>query len=122
MSLFHKRRHEAELITAPDGCRLRELVHPERDAAEVPYSLAEASIEPGESTENHRLLEEDELYYFVLGRGQLIVNGERHAVSEGDSILVPRGAAQKLVNDGAATLRWLNIVSPPWRREHDAPA
>ena len=122
MSLFHKRRQDAELIRAPDGCRLRELIHPERDAADVPYSLAEASIEPGESTENHRLLEEDELYYFVLGRGHLIVDGERHEVREGDSILVPRGAAQTLVNDGDTTLGWLNVVSPPWRREHDEPA
>ena len=119
MRPFHKRLEQTVEIIAEDGCRLRELIHPQRDAPSIDYSLAQAEIDPGQSTLNHRLTEEDELYYFVEGTGTMTIDDESFAVIAGDTVWVPRGAAQYVTNDGDVTLRWLNIVSPPWLLEHD---
>ena len=119
MRPFHKRLEQTVEIIAEDGCRLRELIHPQRDAPSIDYSLAQAEIDPGQSTLNHRLTEEDELYYFVEGTGTMTIDDESFAVIAGDTVWVPRGVAQYVTNDGDLTLRWLNIVSPPWLLEHD---
>ena len=114
-----KRTEDCAEIVAADDCRLRELVHPDRDSADVPYSLAVAYVEPGASTATHRLTEEDELYYFVEGSGSMRVADRTYEVAAGDMIVVPRGRSQALTNTGSERLRWLNVVSPPWCAEHD---
>ena len=119
MRSFRKRLADTVEIIAEDGCHLRELIHPERDAPPAGYSLAQAEIAPGQSTLNHRLTAEDELYYFLSGRGKMTIADEQFDVASGDTVWVPRGTAQFVENCGEQPLRWLNIVSPPWRLEHD---
>ena len=111
------RTEECPEITANDGCRLRELLHPERGAPGVPYSLAVAFIEPGTSTAPHVLTEEDEVYYFLEGTGSILIEDQAREVRTGDVVLVPAGRVQTVRNTGSARLRWLNIVSPPWRAD-----
>lgn len=116
---FFKREGDCAEIVAADDCRLRELVHPDRDALRVPYSLASASIEPGAATAAHRLTGEDELYYFVSGQGTIRIGEAVRDVTRGDVVLVPRDVTQSVTNTGDRPLRWLNVVSPPWRLDHD---
>jgi len=118
--LFLIRRSEdcAEIV-ANDGCRLRELLHPERGAAGLPYSLAVARLEPGQRTFPHELTGETEVYYVTRGEGRMHVDGEVEGVRAGDAIVVPAGAVQWIENGGAGTLEFLNIVSPPWQADHD---
>jgi mannose-6-phosphate isomerase-like protein (cupin superfamily) len=113
-------KHEGDCaeIIANDGCRLRELLHPERDAAEIPYSLAIAYVEAGKSTYKH-LLRQTEVYYIIQGIGRMHIGDEMQEVNEGDAIVVPKSMAQWIDNIGENVLVFAVIVSPPWRAEDD---
>ena len=103
-ALFFKRTAECAEIVAADDCRLRELIYPDRDALEIPYSLAAAFIEPGGSTAAHSLSEEGEVYYFLEGSGSIRVGENASEVGAGDVVLVPKGATQSLRNTGDGPL------------------
>ena len=72
-------------------------------------SLAEATIEAGESTTRHHHRVSEEIYYLVEGTGEMELDGEVRAVGPGDAILIP---ARVVAHDpghrrraGAAALR-----------------
>jgi mannose-6-phosphate isomerase-like protein (cupin superfamily) len=106
-------------ITANDGCRLRELLHTERDGCGLPYSLAVARVEPGSATHPHLLEEEQEVYYIVKGSGRMHIDSECSEVGPGDAVVIPAGAVQWIENTGGESLEFLALVSPPWRADHD---
>ena len=114
-----RRIASCEEITANDGCRLRELLHPEKDGSGVSYSLAVAQVEPGEATIPHLLREETEVYHVVRGSGRMHVGGESARVGPGDTVVIPAGSEQWIENLGSETLEFLALVSPPWRADHD---
>jgi len=113
------RYQESPEITANDGCRLRELIHPGRDESGVCYSLAVARVEIGERTVPHRLTEETEVYYIVAGRGRMHIGDECREVVPRDAIVIPAGRVQWIENLGERPLEFVALVSPPWRSEHD---
>ncbi len=114
-----RRLDQLKEIVANDGCRLRELVHPERDSSGVPYSLAVAWIGPGQATAPHCLIGETEVYLVLRGSGRMHVGDEIEDVRPGDAVVVPPGARQWIECAGAEPLQFAVIVSPPWRAEHD---
>jgi mannose-6-phosphate isomerase-like protein (cupin superfamily) len=105
-------------IQAIDNSRLREIVHPERDAVGIRYSLAHAVIGPGEASLRHRLTS-SEVYYVLYGWGVMHVDDEAAAVHAGHAIYVPPGALQWIENSGATELAFLCIVDPAWREEDE---
>jgi mannose-6-phosphate isomerase-like protein (cupin superfamily) len=114
-----RRPEECVEIVANDGCRLRELLHPDRGAPGLSYSLAVATLGTGESTLPHCLTHESEAYYIVSGSGRLFVDGHGEFLREGDVALVPAGSEQWIECAGPEALTFLNIVDPPWQSEHD---
>jgi mannose-6-phosphate isomerase-like protein (cupin superfamily) len=114
-----RRSEECAEILANDGCHLRELLHPDRGAPGLSFSLAVARLEPGESTLSHRLTEETEAYYIISGHGRIIVDGATELLRVGDVAVVPPGAEQWIECAGPETLQFLNIVDPPWNEDHD---
>lgn len=100
---------------AGDNSRLRELLHPDRDYAfNGRYSLAHATILPGETTVRHRL-STDEVYYILEGQGMMLVSGKSAEVTAGDVIEIPPGSIQSISNTGPGNLVFLCIVDPAWR-------
>lgn len=114
-----RRPRDCVEIIANDGCRLRELLHPERDDSGVSYSLATARVEPGQATVRHFLEAETEVYYIVDGAGRMHIGDEVEDLEAGDVVVIPPGAHQWIECTGEAPLEFLAIVSPPWRAEHD---
>lgn len=117
--MWTRRAKDCTEILANDGSRLRELLHPDRGGPGVPYSVAVAQVEPGETTEPHRLEGETELYLFIGGSGRMHVGGESASVADGDVVFVPAGSPQWVECTGDEPLRFLLVVSPPWRADHD---
>lgn len=108
-----KRLADCAEILAGDKTRLRELLHPERDPAEIRCSLARARLAPGERSLPHRL-EQAEVYHLVSGAGTMHVNDETAEVGPGDTVLTPAGSVQWLENPGPAEIDFICIVDPAW--------
>jgi len=106
---------EAEAFTTADGSTIRELLGiptaPVRN-----QSFAEASLEPGQSTQRHYHAESEEIYYVVEGAGEMELDGERRTLAVGDAVLIPPGAWHEIVA-GADGCRFLCCCAPAYRHE-----
>ena len=111
-----KRLGDCRELTAGDGTRLRELLHPERDRVECRYSLAIARIEPGCASLPHRL-QQTEVYYLIRGAGVMHVADDARRVAAGDAVYIPAGAVQWIENDGGEVIEFACIVDPAWTAE-----
>lgn len=103
---------------AGDKTFLREVMHPANDAVDLPFSVAHASLEVGETSLPHSL-GQTEVYYILSGQGRLVVEEESIPLSAGGLAIVPSGARQSLENTGAEPIVFLCIVSPPWTAENE---
>jgi len=113
-----KKMNECPEITANDGCRLREVLHPARDPVDLPYSLAHAVVHPGKRTRRH-FLRQNEVYVILSGHGRLHIGDELQVVEAGDAIRIPPDREQWIECVGETELKFLAIVSPPWIEEDD---
>lgn len=70
------------------------------------------SIEPGDDIglETHDL---DQILFFVSGRGEYAVGGERGAVRPGDVVVVPAHTQHNFLNTGDEPLKLFTIYAPP---------
>ena len=82
------------------------------DPATSDLSLADARLEPGVTTELHRLTVK-EWYVIQHGAGLMEVGGgEPFEVSFGDIVVIPAGISQRITNTGDADLRFQCVCMP----------
>lgn len=82
------------------------------DPAIPDVSLADARVEPGVTTELHRL-DVDEWYSIRAGTGLMEVGGSQpFVVSAGDTVIIPAGTPQRITNTGDGDLRFQCICLP----------
>ena len=96
-------------FTTKDGSTIRELHHTEVQ------SLAEATLEPGRTTQRHYHRASEEIYFVLDGEGELEIDGERRQVRAGDAALIRAGAWHEIV--ATSPLRFLCCCAPPY--SHD---
>ena len=96
-----------EPFTSEDGSTIREFVHSSAQ------SLAEATLEPGQSTTRHYHAVGEEIYLLTSGGGTMELDGEVREVREGDAILIPPGAWHEL-RAGRSGLRLLCCCVPAY--------
>jgi mannose-6-phosphate isomerase-like protein (cupin superfamily) len=106
----------AEPFVTADGSTIRELCGLPTGGT-VNQSLAEATLEPGQSTQRHYHAQAEEIYFVLEGTGELELAGERARVGPGDAVPIPPGAWHELRNTGAGMLRLLCCCAPPYRHE-----
>ena len=112
--LNHRSRSEA--FRAPDGSRVRELMHPVHHAIER-MSVAEAEVDPGGSTRPHRHPVAEEVYHILDGAGVMELAGEQFAVVPGDIIRIAPGQVHRIETKSEVPLRFLCICQPAYRDE-----
>jgi mannose-6-phosphate isomerase-like protein (cupin superfamily) len=105
---------ECPEFTAGDHTRLRELLHPGKQAAVINYSLAHARLAPGEASTKHRLTS-SEVYYILSGRGRMHIDNEERDVARDAAVYIPPDAVQWIENIGSEPLVFLCIVEPAWQ-------
>ena len=105
-------------FTAGDNCRLREILHPDKADLALRYSLAHASVAPGQTTWLHTL-RTSEVYYILSGEAIMHIDGRSKRVGAGDTVYIPPQAKQQITNNGSADLAFLCIVDPAWRKEDE---
>jgi mannose-6-phosphate isomerase-like protein (cupin superfamily) len=103
----------AELPTE-ERCRIPELLN---DPACPDVSLALARVAPGVTTRLHALLGIAERYVIRRGEGVVRVGGVEHRVGEGDRVLIPPGAPQRITNAGTTELEFYCVCTPRFRPE-----
>ena len=113
-----KSESQCRPFMANDGCKLRELLHPDNDGVALGFSLAIAEVAPGGRTYAHRL-RHAEVYYIVAGAGIVHIGDEERAVGVGDAIFIPPNRVQWIENSNSETLKFAAMVAPPWRAEDD---
>ena len=65
--------------------------------------LSSTRLYRGQQTRGHRHPGQEEVYFFVSGRGKMIVGEETDEpfdVTAGDVVLIPDGAFHRVINDG----------------------
>jgi len=65
--MFVKSEKNCREIIAHDGCRLKEILHPDRDPVSLNYSLSTARVDPGKATLKH-FLRQTEVYFILSGK------------------------------------------------------
>ncbi|MFX1509612.1 MAG: cupin domain-containing protein [Promethearchaeota archaeon] len=113
--------NDCKVITALDGTILRELINPLRDGPEIKlgYSIAHAKLHPGKSSFPHRLTKGSEVYYFIDGKGVMVIEEDEHEVGPGSLVYIPPNTTQYLTNTGQKDIVFLCIVDPYWRPEDE---
>jgi mannose-6-phosphate isomerase-like protein (cupin superfamily) len=111
----------ADYFMALDKTLLCELLHPEREPEplKMGYSLAQALLKPGRSSLPHKLKTASEVYYILEGEGLLVIGEESERVRPGQAVYIPPASVQFLRNTGKQDLKFLCLVSPPWRIEEE---
>jgi len=108
---------ECEEIVAGDNCILRELLGSKDGIAG--YSLAKATVKPGDITYKHKLRKSSEVYFILEGKGLMFMDDERGEVVSGDIIYIPPNSVQRIKNTGNENLVFLCIVEPAWHPEDE---
>ncbi len=108
-------RDDATPFTTADGSTIRVLLDGETGTRN--QSLAEAWLEPGQTTQRHYHARSEELYVLLDGEGEMEVDGERSRVRAGHAILIPPGARHQVTASGGGPLRFLCCCAPPY--SHD---
>ena len=81
------------------------------------FSLADSRVEPGVTTEWHRLTV-DEWYYIVEGEGLMEVgDADACRVGPGDTVTIPAGIRQRITNTGEIDLRLQCVCQPRFTPE-----
>ena len=103
-----------ESYVTKDHSLIRELLHPARVPG-LGMSLAEAVVEAGEKTADHRHHGFDEIYYGLEGEGVLHIDGAAHAFGPHDYYLLPKGSRHFLT--AKTRLRLLCMCCPGYTHE-----
>jgi mannose-6-phosphate isomerase-like protein (cupin superfamily) len=104
---------KSEYLT-PEGCHILESWN---DASDPAASIARARVEPGVTTQPHRLRGVIERYVIVEGWGRAIVGGVESDVRPGDVVVIPAGVTQQIVNTGASDLVFYCVCTPRFTPE-----
>lgn len=109
---------DCEQFIAGDNTILRELLHPDKADVKLRYSLAHATVRPGEISLPHKL-KTSEVYYILQGIGLMYIDDESEEVRPGQVVYIPPSAVQRIRNVGDVDLQFLCIVDPAWRPEDE---
>lgn len=117
--MLKKSLSDLESFVAGDATIIREWLHPKHDKIDLAYSIAFAEVHPGAASLRHILETSSEIYIILEGEGIAHVGSETQAVKQGDLVLIPAGEEQFIENTGTDNLRFICVVSPPWRSDDE---
>jgi mannose-6-phosphate isomerase-like protein (cupin superfamily) len=112
--MFIRDLRTCDEIIARDETILREVLHPDKADLEIRYSLAHATVKPGQSSLPHRL-KTSEIYYILEGEGLMYIDDESEKVRSGQAVYIPPNSTQHIKNTGNPDLKFLCIVDPAWQ-------
>lgn len=100
-------------VLAPDGSEVRVLATSPRGSM-AHFALAEGEVSIAKA---HRSIEE--LWYFVAGRGEMVIGDDVCNVHPGVSVAVPPETRFQF-RSLEGTLEAVAVTMPPWPGDHEA--
>jgi mannose-6-phosphate isomerase-like protein (cupin superfamily) len=99
----------------PEGCFITELSNSFDDPE---MSIARTRVEPGVTTQWHRLIGTGERYFILEGKGRMEVGDlPPQEVNPGDIVLIPPGCLQRITNISSQDLIFLAICTPRFSQD-----
>lgn len=95
-----------------ERCYITELLN---DPASPDASLAIARVEPGITTQLHKLVGISERYIVRKGSGMVEVDGVAQRLGVGDQAIIPAGARQRITNTGVTDLEFYCLCVPRFK-------
>lgn len=75
------------------------------------------SLKPGEDI-GEEVHKNDQFFRFEEGKGKVLIDGNEHEVSDGDSVIVPAGARHNVINQSKTDhLKMYTIYAPPHHKD-----
>lgn len=106
---MHRPSSASHEYLTPEGCYILESWNVPEDPA---ASIARARVEPGVTTQPHRLRNTIERYLIIEGEGRTKVGGVEHDVRAGDVVVIPAGVSQQITNTGIGDLVFYCVCTP----------
>jgi mannose-6-phosphate isomerase-like protein (cupin superfamily) len=95
------------------GGAVARMVLDQRTLKEIGF-LASAILDKGKKIEAH-VDPMEEIYFVIMGEGQMSVGDETRHVIPGDAIWIPAGVPHALENTGNDLLFLMVVASPNWQ-------
>ena len=109
------RHNELVEFYTPEKCFITEVLN----NPSFPTSIAIARVEPGITTEWHTLVDTDEVYYVLEGKGRMeIDNNVAGDMEAKDAVHIPANKSQRITNTGSTDLIFLCICTPRFQVEN----
>ena len=116
--MFIKDLKDCQEFFAGDKTILKELLHPDKQDIKIRYSIAHATLKPGDKSIPHKL-KTSEVYYILEGEGIMHIDKESEKVIAHQAIYIPPNSKQFIENLGKNDLKFLCIVDPAWKKEDE---
>lgn len=75
------------------------------------------TLQPGEEIGEETHDDRDQFFRIEEGKGEVLIDGRRHAVQDDSAVIVPAGARHNVVNSGPAPLKLYTLYGPPEHRD-----
>lgn len=80
------------------------------------------SLKPGEEIGIETHPDNDQFFRFDAGQGKVIINGNEYEVTDGDAVIVPKGAEHNVINtsnstNGGVDLKFYTIYAPAHHKD-----
>jgi mannose-6-phosphate isomerase-like protein (cupin superfamily) len=75
------------------------------------------SLRKGEEIGEEVHADRDQFFRVEKGKGEIVIDGERHKIRRDDAIVVPAGARHNVVNTGDKSLKLYTLYGPPEHKD-----
>ena len=101
---------------------IEELTESNKDFRRVLYTgkhlqLVLMTLQPGEEIGEEVHDTHDQFFRFEKGKGQVVIDGEKHKIKADYGVIVPAGARHNVVNTGDKPLKLYTLYAPPEHRD-----
>ena len=72
--------------------------------------FAQITVKPGDSIGEHQHVGEQEVFYFLQGKGIVIDNGEKFEIGPGDVMVTPNQSSHSVINTGDQDLVFMALI------------
>jgi len=120
--VFIRESSDLKPFVTKDKSLIHEFFHPLHDTSkqltrDIPFSIALATVKPGQKTLKHLHETSTEFYFITRGTGTIQLNSKKQSIEENTLIYIPAKTKHTVTNTGKENLLILCICHPPYTHE-----